>query len=62
MERLFPKRIQSNETNDNFSKFFSDKGNQNRMDRTDFETVKQLLNCLFTKDEILAYKENLKSW
>ena len=51
----------NNETIDNLPKSFNDKGNQNRIDMTDFETIKQLLNCLFSKKEILACKEQQKN-
>ena len=51
----------NNETIDNLRKSFNDKGNQNRIDMTDFETIKQLLNCLFSKKEILACKEQQKN-
>ena len=44
-----------------FQKSFDYKENQNRIDRAYFEKIKKLLNCPFTKKEILACKEKLKS-
>ena len=57
----FQNLYNSNETNDNLPKSFDYKGNQNRIDRADFEKMKKLLNCPFTKKEILASKEKLKN-
>ena len=50
-------------TNDNLPKSFNYtcKGNQSRIDRADFEKIEKFLNCPFTKKEILACKEKLKS-
>ena len=56
----FQNLYNSNETNDNVQKSFDYKGNQNRIDRADFDKMKKLLNCPFTKKEILACKEKLK--
>ena len=56
----FQNLYNNNETIDNLPKFFNDKGNQSRSDMTDFETIKQLLNCLYSKKEILACKEQQK--
>ena len=50
-----------NETNDNLPDSFDHKGNQNRIDRADFEKNKKSLNCPFTKKEILSCKEKRKS-
>ena len=51
----FQNLYNSNETNDNFPTSFS----QYRIDRADFEKMKKLLNCPFTKKEILVCKEKL---
>ena len=50
-------------TNDNLPKSFNYtcKGNQNRIDRADFEKMEKFLNCPSTKKGILACKEKLKS-
>ena len=59
----FQNLYNSNVTNDNLPKSFNYtcKGNQNRIDRADFEKMERFLNCPFTKKEILACKEKLKS-
>ena len=44
-----------------FQKAFSNRGKQNRIDRTDFETMKEILTCPFTKKEILSCKDQLKN-
>ena len=57
----FHKLYNSNQTNDSLPKSFSNRGRQNRIDRTDFETMKEILNCPFTKKEILSCKDKLKN-
>ena len=57
----FQNLYNSNVTNDNLPKSFNYKGNQNRIGRADFEKMEKFLNCPFTKKEILACKEKLKS-
>ena len=59
----FQNLYNSNVTNDNLPKSFNYtcKGNQNRIDRADFDKMEKFLNCPFTKKEILACKEKLKS-
>ena len=54
----FQNLYNSNVTNDNLPKSFNYKGNQNRIDRADFEKMEKFLNCPFTKKEILACKKN----
>ena len=59
----FQNLYNSNVTNYNLPKSFNYtcKENQNRIDRADFERMEKFLNCPFTKKEILACKEKLKS-
>ena len=60
----FQNLYNSNVTNDNLPKSFNYtcKGNQNRIDWDDFENMEKFLNYPFTKKEILACKEKLKSF
>ena len=57
----FRKLYNNNQTNNSLSKSFSKGGKQNRIDRTDFETMKEILNCRFTKKELLSCKDKLKN-
>ena len=59
-KEYFQKLYNSNHINDNLPKSFSIRGKQNRIDRSDFETMKEILNCPFTKKEILSCRDNLK--
>ena len=56
------KLYNSNQINDNLPKSFSNRGKQNRIDMTDFETMKEMLYCPFTKKEILSCKDKLKDF
>ena len=60
-KEYFQKLYNSNQINDSLPKSFSNRAKQNRIDRTDFETMKEILNCPFTKKEILSCKDKLKN-
>ena len=58
-KEYFQKLYNSNQINDSLPKSF--RGKQNNIDRTYFETMKEILNCPFTKKEILFCKDKLKN-
>ena len=60
-KEYFQKLYNSNQINDSLPKSFSNRAKQNRIDRTDFETMEEMLNCPFTKKEILFCKDKLKN-
>ena len=57
----FQKLYNRNQTKDNLPKSFGNIGKQNRIEMTDFETMKEILNCPFTKKEILCFEDKLKN-
>ena len=59
-KEYFQKLYNSNHINDHLPKSFSIRGKQNRIDRSDFETMEEILNCPFTKNEILSCRDKLK--